>query len=64
MAFRSIDDKIDINSRVPGVWVACTGRDAVVDVPVGVEGPEPHEAPGELELGHDGRLLEYHLKLI
>ena len=49
---------------MPGVRVACTGRDAVVDVPVAVEGlGEPHEAPGELGLGHDGRLLEYHLKV-
>ena len=55
MAFRNIHDKIDNNSRVPGVWVACTGRDAVVDVLVAVGVPgEPHEAPEELNLDPDG----------
>ena len=50
-----MDDKIDLDSRVPGLWVACTDSDAVVDVLVGGEDPdEPHEAPEELELGPDG----------
>ena len=49
MAFRYMDDKVDQDSRVPGLWVACTDSDAVVDVLVGVGDPdEPHEAPGEL----------------
>ena len=45
----------DLDSRVPGLWVACTGRDAVIDVLVGLgDLAEPHEAPGELELGPGG----------
>ena len=47
-----MDDKIDHNSRVPGLWV---DSDPVVDVLVDVEVPgEPREAPEELDLAPDG----------
>ena len=50
-----MDDKIDHDSRVPGLWVACADSDAVVDVLVDVEVPgEPREAPEELNLAPDG----------
>ena len=50
-----MDDKVDQDSRVPGLWVACTDSDAVLDVLVGVEDPgEPREAPEELNLAPDG----------
>ena len=50
-----MDDKIDHDSRVPGLWVACADSDAVVDVLVDVEVPgEPREAPEELDLAPDG----------
>ena len=54
----------DLDSRVPGLWVACTGRDAVVDVLVGLGDPvEPHEALGELDLGPDGPVSGISLKV-
>ncbi len=50
-----MDDKVVQDSRVPGLWVACTDSDAVLDVLVGVEDPgEPREAPEDLNLAPDG----------
>ena len=54
----------DQDSRVPGLRVACTGRDAVVGVLVGLGDPaEPHEAPVELDLGPDGPVSGISLKV-
>ena len=50
-----MDDKVDHDSRVPGLWVASTDSDAVLDVLVVDEDPgEPREAPEELNLAPDG----------
>ena len=54
------------NSRILLITCSTAGQNpAVVHDLVAVEVPgEPHEAPGELVLGPDGLLLEYHLKSI